>query len=342
MMDTDTATVERLTPNLRALLRQHGRPILIGVAGDSGSGKTTYTNGLRRMLGPDIVATLSTDGYHKENREQRRRSGRIPLDPEANRLELLQQHLEQLRRGESVEVPVYNHRSGDFERPRRLAPPTILVVEGLHALYPQFLPLLDFTVFVEPDRAIKQRWKIARDIAYRGHAVEYLTEEIRRREAGYKRWIEFQKTDADVVIKIHHSRLPELAEQQLLGDLPAVCYHMELIFRPIQMPLPALRVPLNLARMLGEEPNPFLCCVIPRNYWGRRANAIHLDGVMTRRSVAALERQIVEFTGIPLVTRKPGQQHERVSAIQFTQLLVIWPILEHIAHQLGWRQQNYG
>lgn len=339
-MGIDSASLDRITPSLRTLLRHHGRPILIGVAGDSGSGKTTYTNGLRRMLGVDIVGTLATDGYHKENREQRRRSGQIPLDPEANHLALLQQHLERLRRGEVVEVPVYNHYTGDFDRPRRLIPPPILVVEGLHALYPQLLPLLDFTIFVEPDRAIKQRWKVARDIAYRGHAVEYLTDEIRRRESGYKRWIEFQKTDADVVIKIHCSQLLELAEQQLLGELPAVCYHMELIFRPIRMPLPALRLPLNLARMLGEEPSPFMFCVVPRNYWGRRANAVHLDGVMTRRSVAALERQIVEFTGIPPTVAEGGQQHERVSAIQFTQLLVVWPILEHIAHRLGWRRQG--
>ncbi len=341
-MATDSASIDRLTPNLRVLLRHHGRPILIGVAGDSGSGKTTYTNGLRRMLGADIVGTLATDGYHKENREQRRRSGCIPLDPEANHLNLLQQHLEELRQGHAVNVPVYDHYTGDFDSARRFTPPPIVVVEGLHALYPQFLPLLDFTVFVEPDRAIKQRWKIARDMAYRGHAVDYLTEEIRRRESGYKRWIEFQKTDADVVIKIHRSRLPELAEQQLLGELPSVCYHMELIFRPIRMPLPALRLPLNLARMLGAEPNPFMFCVVPRNYWGRRANAVHLDGVMTRRSVAALERQIVEFTGIPPTVGDGGPQHERVSAIQFTQLLVLWPTLEHIAHQLGWRRQSAG
>lgn len=324
--------------SLRDLLRRPGAPILmIGVAGDSGSGKTTYTNGLRRMLGPDIVGTIATDGYHRENRGQRRHSGRIPLDPEANRLDLLVEHLRALKRGASVEIPVYDHRTGDFAAPKRMKAPPILVVEGLHALYPQLLPLLDFAIFVEPDRAIKHRWKIARDLKYRGHAVDYLTEEIRQREAGYKRWIEFQKTDADVVIKIHESRLHELAEHQLRCELPEVCYHMELILRPINMPLPALRVPLNLARMLGEDPNPFMFCVMPRSYWGRRANAVHIDGVMTRRNVAALEKQIVEFTGIPLRPRAVGQQHEQVSAIQFTQLLVTWPILEHIAERLGQR-----
>ncbi|MEZ5592335.1 MAG: phosphoribulokinase [Gammaproteobacteria bacterium] len=325
---------------LRKLIEQSGPPILIGVAGDSGSGKTTYTNGLRRMLGHDIVGTIACDGYHKENRPQRRRSGQIPLDPEANHLDLLYQHLLALKRGEQVQVPIYNHRTGTFDAPRPLTAPPILVVEGLHALYPQFLPLLDFAIFVEPDRDIKQRWKIARDLRYRGHIVEYLTAEIRQREAGYKRWIEFQKTDANAVIKIHQSHLQHLSDYQLEVELPQDTYHMEVIFQPVSMPLPDLRVPINLARMLGEEPNPFMLSVVPCRYWGRRANVIHLDGIMTRRNVLALERQIVEFTGIPLRAGDPDQQHERMSALQFTQLLVTWPILEHIAHILQKRNEH--
>lgn len=333
--DAMAGTEKQLSrPTLRSLLNRPGPPILIGVAGDSGSGKTTYTNGLRRMLGRDIVGTIATDGYHKEDRTQRRLSGRIPLDPGANHLERLLEHLQRLKQGGPVEVPVYNHRSGAFDAPRVFTAPPILVVEGLHALYPQFLPLLDYAVYVEPDREIKQRWKLQRDLKYRGHAVEYLAEEMRAREAGYKRWIEFQKTDANVVIKIHQSRLRDLAEQQFYGEVPENSYYIEIIFQPMSTPLPRLRIPFNLARMLGDEPNPFMIAVVPRFYWGRRVNAIQLDGGMTQRNVAALEKQIVEFTDIPLSHKEPDQRHEQVSAIQFTQLLVTWPILEHIGHIL--------
>ncbi len=65
---------------LRYLLQQQRIPMLIGVAGDSGGGKTTYTDGIRKLLGPDLVSTIAMDGYHKEDREQRRRSGRLPLE----------------------------------------------------------------------------------------------------------------------------------------------------------------------------------------------------------------------------------------------------------------------
>ena len=335
-------SAEEETPrtHLRELLRRPGPPILIGVAGDSGSGKTTYTNGLRRMLGPDLVGTIALDGYHKEDREQRRQSGRLPLDPDANHLDLLHQHLQALRSGETVHVPTYDHRSGLFAAPRKLKAPPILVVEGLHALYPELLPLLDYRIYVDPARTIKWRWKVARETKYRGHAVQYLEEEMLARESAYKRWIEFQKTEANVVIKILPSRLEELAQQEYLGE-PPKCFYMELIFQPVgePLPLPALRLPFNLARMLGPEPNPFLFGVVPRTYWGRKANAIHIDGMVTRRTVSALERQITAFTGFPPFSEQEWMKHEKVSSTRFTQLLVLWPILEQIAHLLEQRPE---
>ncbi len=324
---------------LRELLRRPGPPILIGVAGDSGSGKTTYTNGLRRMLGRDIVGTIAMDGYHKENREQRRISGQLPLDPEANRLDSLRRHLEALRAGEVVHIPIYNHRTGMFDPPRAFSAPPIVVVEGLHALYPEFLPLLDYTVYVDPDREIKWEWKMARDTEHRGHEVAYLNDEMLAREAAYRRWIEFQKTDARVTIKIHRSKLPELAGGEYLGVLPDNCFHMELIFQPITTELPSLRLPFNLARALGSEPTPFTFGVVPRTYWGRRVNAIHIDGVMTRRTVSVIEKQIVQFTGIPLSSEETRMKHERMSALRFTQMVVTWPILEHIADILEQRPE---
>jgi len=324
---------------LRALLERPGRPVIIGVAGDSGAGKTTYTNGLRRMLGDDIVGMIPMDGYHKEDRATRRRSGRSPLDPDANHLSLLREHLEALRRGEVVHIPGYDHVSGTLTSPKPFAPRPILVLEGLHALYPEFAPLLDYRVFVDPAREIKLRWKIARDTQYRGHAVQPLADEIRRREAEFRRWIEFQKTDANVVIKINKSKLRLLASDEYWDTPPDGCFHVELIFQPTHTPLPPLRLSFSLARMLGEDPLPFALAVVPRSYWGRQANSIHLDGLMPPRVVSVLQRQIERFTGIEVgEARTAGAlKHERMPAIAFTQLLVTWPILEHIAHILQTR-----
>src|ERR671933_2228780 len=78
------------------------RPIVLGVVGDSGAGKTTLTRGLVRVLGDGNVAHLSADDSHRYDRRQRRQLGISPLHPEANHLDILTQHLRHLRRGEPV------------------------------------------------------------------------------------------------------------------------------------------------------------------------------------------------------------------------------------------------
>src|SRR3954468_22289495 len=105
------------------------RPIVLGVVGDSGAGKTTLTRGLVRVLGDDDVAHLSADDYHRYDRHERRslgitplhpdanttpgntpherRSlGITPLHPDANSLDILPQDLRPLRRGEPILKPV--------------------------------------------------------------------------------------------------------------------------------------------------------------------------------------------------------------------------------------------
>ena len=93
------------------------RPIVLGVVGDSGAGKTTLTRGLVRVLGDGNVAHLSADDYHRYDRHERRGLGITPLHPDANYLDILTQHLGHLRRGQPVLKPVYDHRKGDARAP---------------------------------------------------------------------------------------------------------------------------------------------------------------------------------------------------------------------------------
>ncbi|MGD8429972.1 MAG: phosphoribulokinase, partial [Ectothiorhodospiraceae bacterium] len=164
--------------DLRDMLRRADRPIMIAVAGDSGSGKSTYSRGIQRLLGGDVVSSLSLDGYHKEDRAQRRRSGRSPLDPRANHIKLAREHLSAIRDGQTVEVPVYNHGTGRFDTPQRIDPAPVILVEGLHALYPELVPLFDFTLFVDSDREVRWRWKFERDVFQRGYDPEEARREL--------------------------------------------------------------------------------------------------------------------------------------------------------------------
>ncbi len=318
--------------DLRAQLRRAQRPILLGVAGDSGSGKTTYTHGIRRLLGNDMVTSIALDGYHTEDRAQRRRSGRLPLDPAVNHLELVHEHLCALRQGQAVEIPVYNHGTGCFDAPQIVRPAPVVVIEGLHALYEQNLPLLDFTLFVDSDREVKWRWKFERDVFFRGYDPTELEAEIERRDQAYREWIDFQKVRADVVIKIHESHLSALAQQQYDGALPANCYHMEIIVSPTELPLPALNLPVNLNALTQLDAQPFMLASVPSSYWGRQVNVIHVDGMMPMEAMQWLEEEIMALTGITTelnarVLTDPSQN----STMRFTQSLVAWPFLGRIS-----------
>ncbi|MCC5858002.1 MAG: phosphoribulokinase [Ectothiorhodospiraceae bacterium] len=330
----NTATQPRST--LREQLRGARRPILLGVAGDSGSGKTTYTHGIRRLLGNDMVTTIALDGYHKEDRAQRRRSGRVPLDPEANHLDLVLEHLGSLRAGQPVEIPIYNHQTGCFDAPQIVRPAPVVVVEGLHALYSQFLPLLDYSLYVDSDQDVKWRWKFERDVHLRGHDPDELETEIERRENAYKRWIDFQKVDADVVIKIHESHLSALAHQQYEGALPDNCYHMEIIVNPSELPLPPLNLPVNLNGLTTLEAQPFMLASVPSHYWGRKVNVIHVDGIMPLEAMQLLEENIMALTGITTeLEARVMTDHAQNSTMRFTQSLVAWPFLGRISALLA-------
>lgn len=336
MNQTPDKSADQCRATLREQLRHAQRPILLGVAGDSGSGKTTYTHGIRRLLGNDMVTTIALDGYHKEDRAQRRKSGRVPLDPTANHLDLVLEHLHSLREGQPVEIPVYNHQTGCFDAPQIVRPAPVVVVEGLHALYEQFLPLLDFSLYVDSDRDVKWRWKYERDVYLRGHDPDELEAEIERREAAYKRWIDFQKVAADVVIKIHESHLSALAHQQYDGTLPDNCYHMEIIVNPSELPLPPMNLPVNLNGLTTLEAQPFMLASVPSHYWGRKANVIHVDGIMPMEAMQRLEENIMTLTGIAtdLEARVITEQAQN-STMRFTQSLVAWPFLGRVSALLA-------
>src|SRR3954462_9543960 len=98
------------------------RPIVLGVVGDSGAGKTTLTRGLVRVLGDGNVAHLSADDYHRYDRHERQGLGIPPPPPAANSPDILPQPRGPPRRGQPVLKPVYNHRKGTLGRPRYLKP----------------------------------------------------------------------------------------------------------------------------------------------------------------------------------------------------------------------------
>jgi len=183
------------------------RPIVLGVVGDSGAGKTTLTRGLVRVLGDGNVAHLSADDYHRYDRRERRSLGISPLHPDANYLDILTQHLGHLRRGNPVLKPVYDHRDGTLGRPHYVHPAHYLVVEGLLSFHTETLRLAhDVRVFLAPPEELRRAWKLKRDCTRRGYTTDQVLWELDHRERDAEAFIRPQQAHADIVVSFRRPR----------------------------------------------------------------------------------------------------------------------------------------
>jgi phosphoribulokinase len=177
------------------------RPVILGVVGDSAAGKTTITRGLVRLLGEPHVTHIATDDYHRFDRRQRAEHGVTPLDPECNYMDIMGQHLREVRAGRSILKPVYSHQDGTFGPPVEVVPRQFTVVEGLLGYHTKELrDVFDVRVFLAPPEDLRRTWKVDRDCSRRGYTTDQVLEELDRREADSATFIRPQQRYADIVV----------------------------------------------------------------------------------------------------------------------------------------------
>jgi phosphoribulokinase len=306
---------------LKERLRKIDAYIVVGIGGDSGAGKTTFSRGIRRLLGDDLVSGFSMDDYHAEDRATRKRTGHLPLDPRYNKLDLLAQHLSELRRGHEIIKPVYNHTTGEFDPQVLYRPSRVMMVEGLHPFYTKDLrDRMDLTIFVDPVRDVKWKWKMKRDVEKRGHDREDAFQEILAREPLFKQFIDVQKIWSEVVIRIEPSRYsdPEIENPQV-----------KLLMRATDIPTARIDMNLRLSDFITGSSAYFSLEFGSDYYYGRRFNILTVDGLMKVESVESLQERICEFTGSAcenLFDTKDGN----VNPSGFAQLMIAWRFLERL------------
>lgn len=184
------------------------RVVLIGVAGDSGCGKSTFLRRLTDLFGSEFVTVICLDDYHSLDRKQRKETGITALDPRANNFDLMYEQIKALKNGQSINKPIYNHETGMIDPPELVEPNHIIVVEGLHPLYDERVrSLLDFSVYLDISDEVKIAWKIQRDMAERGHRYEDVLAAINARRPDFAAYIEPQREYADVVIQVLPTQL---------------------------------------------------------------------------------------------------------------------------------------
>ncbi len=178
------------------------RPVLLGIVGDSASGKTTLSRGLVRVLGEQAVTHICTDDYHKYDRRQRAERGITPLNPDCNYLDIMAQHLQCLKLGEGILKPVYQHTNGTFGPLVYTVPQSFTVIEGLLGFYTEDMrSAFDVRVYLDPPESLRRQWKVDRDCSQRGYTTDEVLADLDRREPDSAAFIRPQRRLAHIVVR---------------------------------------------------------------------------------------------------------------------------------------------
>lgn len=295
------------------------RPVLLAVAGDSASGKTTLTRGLVGALGGDGLSALCVDAYHRYDREERKGLPFTPLNPACNYLGIMEQHLQLVAMGEPILMPVYDHEHGTLERPVMFEPDDHVIVEGLFPLHSRrSRACFDLSVYLDPPEDIRRGWKVKRDTRDRGYRPEQVIEDLRLREPDSAAFIRPQRRWADIVVSFApaggHTRRSR-------DELSAT-----ILLRPTA-PHP------DFSDIFTEDTREAVHLKLARDHDGRPVDALHVHAGASRQITRLVEMAVWTTLGIDgqvpssVGLIEPGVRSEPLAVVQ---LILLYHLL--LAH----------
>ena len=178
--------------------------IVVGIAGGTGSGKTTITQAIRQHF-PDDVTVISHDNYYKAHNDMTYEE-RCSLNfdhPNAFDTDLLAEHLAALKRGESVECPVYDFTVHNRSENTLIIRPTrIIIVEGILIFADEILRnQMDIRIFVDADADVRILRRILRDVKERARSLDsVITQYLSTVKPMHEAFVEPSKRYADIII----------------------------------------------------------------------------------------------------------------------------------------------
>ncbi|MGH9280385.1 MAG: phosphoribulokinase [Acidimicrobiales bacterium] len=292
-------------------------PILLAIAGDSGTGKTTITQGLVEALGRERITSVGADDYHRYDREERKSLPFTPLHPECNYVDIMEQHLHHLALGQPILKPIYDHDTGTLDRPEYVEPREIVIVEGLLPLHTKSSrAAFDIAVYLDPPEDIRIAWKLKRDTSKRGYTEDEVREDLKKREPESEEFIRPQRAHADIVI-----RFAPIEER---GETPDDPLSATLLLRPtISHP--------DLPAILSDDTREAIHLKLTRDDDGKPVDAVHIhsyaDRDVTKRVEEAIWDELDVDAPVPdSLGRLNGD--ERDEPLALTQLILLYHLIQ--------------
>lgn len=178
--------------------------LVIGIAGGSGSGKSTITQWLAKRFGDDVTVIRHDDYYKEQHDKTYAERAKQNYDcPEAFDTALLAEHLMKLRAGESIECPVYDYTIHDRSDKVSLIKPTpVLIIDGILVLQDERLRnMMDIKIFVDTDADVRILRRIRRDVHERGRSMDSVIDQyLETVKPMHEMYVEPSKKYADIII----------------------------------------------------------------------------------------------------------------------------------------------
>ena len=208
-----TYEIYRLGVSQNNYYKRRGEAFAIGVAGDSGAGKSSMLHLIEKMINsPQDIQLVEGDGDHKWERNDKKWEEFTALDPQANYLYKQAEDIYKLKKGYYIERHDYDHNKGVFTDIKRVKSKKFILFGGLHAFYlPRLRDVFDLKVFIRTDENLRCLWKIKRDSKDRGHSINEIVEQIKKRRIDAERYIYPQEKSSDICI--------EYFDSNLIGDI---------------------------------------------------------------------------------------------------------------------------